>query len=284
MLNKTTDENKENNSARTNEMYKSSYSFKPRPSAMEESIKMRKAKKAGKLAFVLVLFVVLLFIALTVTVQIFFKVETIRVEGNVFYSEEEIISRSGIENGSNLFSISISSTKKAILGKLNGVSDVKIHRNLPSEVVIEVVEHIPSMYVTVGNNNYILSSGMLVLENSEIEGFNSDGLVKVILPSITGCIAGQRIKSNDIDSVKLVEELYAELKNKDMLTLTDEINMTDKFNITVKYDSDFTIKLGNALKLEAKLSMAKQIMENAEKRYGTIDVSADDVSKGIHTW
>lgn len=251
----------------------------------ERRIVMRKADSGRKKYIAAVALLVALAAALTVCVQVFFVIDNIKVEGNYHYSAADIIEKSGVSVGDNMYAVNLGDVKTNILTKLNGINDVTVKRVLPDTIVISVEEYVPAMYVAVGDSYYILSSGMLVLRSTtDIESIENDGLIRIYTPDITGCIAGEELKTADSDIAHLAAEIYSELCEIGMNESVSEINITDKFDITLKYGGSFTIKLGNALRVHEKLSMAKQMIDKADVKKGIIDVSADDVSKGIHTW
>lgn len=250
-----------------------------------ENFVMRKASSGKRKFAVLAVVLVILAAALTVCVQLFFVIGKIKVEGNYHYTEQEIIEKSGISVGQNMYAVNIGNAESEILSRLSGINSASIKRVLPDTVVISVVEHIPAMYVAVGDSYYILSSGMLVLRSTtDIEAIEKEGLIRIYTPDITGCIAGQQLETADSDIAHLAADIYSSLCEVGMNENTGEINITDKFNITLKYGGAYTVKLGNALRIDEKLGMAKQMIEKAEVKKGIIDVSSDDVSKGIHTW
>lgn len=250
-----------------------------------ENFVMRKASSGKRKFAVLAVVLVILAAALTVCVQLFFVIDRITVEGNYHYTEQEIIEKSGITVGQNMYAVNIGNAESEILSRLSGINSASIKRVLPDTVVISVVEHIPAMYVAVGDSYYILSSGMLVLRSTtDIEAIEKEGLIRIYTPDITGCIAGQQLETADSDIAHLAADIYSSLCEVGMNENTGEINITDKFNITLKYGGAYTVKLGNALQIDEKLGMAKQMIEKAEVKKGIIDVSSDDVSKGIHTW
>ena len=250
-----------------------------------ENFVMRKASSGKRKFAVLAVVLVILAAALTVCVQLFFVIDKIKVEGNYHYTAQEIIEKSGITVGQNMYAVNIGNAESEILSRLSGINSASIKRVLPDTVVISVVEHIPAMYVAVGDSYYILSSGMLVLRSTtDIEAIEKERLKRIYTPDITGCIAGQQLETADSDIAHLAADIYSSLCEVGMNENTGEINITDKFNITLKYGGAYTVKLGNALRIDEKLGMAKQMIEKAEVKKGIIDVSSDDVSKGIHTW
>ena len=73
-------------------------------------------------------------------VAIFFKVNTVEVQGNTIYSAAEIASASGILKGDNLFTLNKEAAAGSIKASLPYVETVSVIRFLPDKVVIEVKE------------------------------------------------------------------------------------------------------------------------------------------------
>lgn len=73
-------------------------------------------------------------------VAIFFKINTIEVQGNSIYSAEEIKRVSGIQKGDNLFTLNKEAAAGSIRANLPYVETVSVIRFLPDRVVIEVGE------------------------------------------------------------------------------------------------------------------------------------------------
>ena len=73
-------------------------------------------------------------------VAIFFKVNTVEVQGNTIYSAAEIASASGIQKGDNLFTLNKEAAAGSIKASLPYVETVSVIRFLPDKVVIEVKE------------------------------------------------------------------------------------------------------------------------------------------------
>lgn len=85
-------------------------------------------------------------------VAIFFKVNTVEVQGNTIYSAEEIRSASGIQKGDNLFTLNKEATAGSIKASLPYVETVSIIRFLPDKIVIEVKESDATFAVTTDTN------------------------------------------------------------------------------------------------------------------------------------
>ena len=85
-------------------------------------------------------------------VAIFFKVNTVEVQGNTIYSAEEIRSASGIQKGDNLFTLNKEAAAGSIKAGLPYVETVSIIRFLPDKIVIEVKESDATFAVTTDTN------------------------------------------------------------------------------------------------------------------------------------
>ena len=85
-------------------------------------------------------------------VAIFFKVNTVEVQGNTIYSAEEIRSASGIQKGDNLFTLNKEADAGSIKASLPYVETVSIIRFLPDKIVIEVKESDATFAVTTDTN------------------------------------------------------------------------------------------------------------------------------------
>ena len=85
-------------------------------------------------------------------VAIFFKVNTVEVQGNAIYAAEEIRSASGIQKGDNLFTLNKEAAAGSIKASLPYVETVSIIRFLPDKIVIEVKESDATFAVTTDTN------------------------------------------------------------------------------------------------------------------------------------
>lgn len=109
------------------------------------------APKAKKIKNRSVLFVpvsiIVIVLALFFAFSIFLRVSEVEVEGNGYYTAEEIIEASGIERGDNLFFINRSATTSRIYSRLPYIELVDVRRSLPNRVVIAVTESQAVAYV-----------------------------------------------------------------------------------------------------------------------------------------
>ena len=71
---------------------------------------------------------------------VFFKLDKIQVNGCSVYSQAQIIDEIGAQKGESLFKVNISNAEKLLVGKLPYVRSVKISRQFPTTLKVDVQE------------------------------------------------------------------------------------------------------------------------------------------------
>ncbi len=128
----------------------------------------RKKKKRRKKHYMLRIVVV---IAVIVGIYLFtrspvFEISTIVVENNSLISNEEILAKTKIQVGDNMFEWSERSIKSAL--KENPyVKTINVRRELPDRFIIEVVERIPTACIMVDGKYLIIDSDGEVMDEAD---------------------------------------------------------------------------------------------------------------------
>ena len=97
---------------------------------------------------------------------VFFRVNSVTVEGNARYSEEEVITVSGIVSGDNLIALSKGKIASAIRMQLPYVEAVSIRRKLPDGVEIIIRERVAVASVGSDSGRWLISSQGKLLEEA----------------------------------------------------------------------------------------------------------------------
>jgi cell division protein FtsQ len=152
----------------------------------------------------------------------FFTIKRIEVAGSKRVTEKEILKRSGLRPGINMFSFLESSLRKEII-KSPWINSVHIKRELPGRVIIEIKEVEPFCLVLKGDGElYYMSKTGEKLGNANLE----EGLDFPVL-------TGEFIMSSDL-IVGALEILKLSLGS---LTLNwkeiSEINLSPIYGLTV---------------------------------------------------
>ncbi|MCD8367740.1 MAG: FtsQ-type POTRA domain-containing protein [Clostridiales bacterium] len=108
---------------------------------------------------------------------VFFKINTIEVEGNVHYTEEQIVDASGVNLGDNLLLTRDPTVVARLLTQLPYVSSVSLSHQLPDTLVITVTESDAQAAIYDGSGSWWLmdSSGKLLEQVDSDTGGASDG-------------------------------------------------------------------------------------------------------------
>ncbi|MCD8143136.1 MAG: FtsQ-type POTRA domain-containing protein [Clostridiales bacterium] len=124
-----------------------------------------KRKNGGNLnGLYLVISVVLILAVILGGSIVFFKINAIQVEGNVHYTEEEIVDASGVNLGDNLLLTRDTTVVARLLTQLPYVSSVTLSHKLPDTLVITVAESDAQAAIYDGSGSWWLmdSSGKLL--------------------------------------------------------------------------------------------------------------------------
>ena len=131
--------------------------------ALHRDERQREKQKRLRIFYpILVVFV--LAVGLVLSFTVFFHLNKVEVRGYSIYSENEVISVSGVKDGDNLFLINQGKVKEHITEKLPYVGDVQVKLALPNKLIITVFE--TSVKCAVDNK----SEYILLDENAKVLG------------------------------------------------------------------------------------------------------------------
>lgn len=259
--------------------------FKRRTVDIDKLKQRQQAKAMRRRVFYVGLFLTLSVVFAAVCFLVFFKIKTVEVEGSTRYTPEEIIKAFGVEEGSNLYSFTASDLEREMVLELPYLSKVEIERDLPSTVVIHVVEKQPSMYVEISGDRYLLTDNMQILEYTD-DSSKLYGLLRVDMEpeTVARCIVGEKLLFEDKRTGDVVEQAYADIIDAGMVSRINYIDANNRFGIYLGVDGKYDIYMGDIEEFDTKLAFAIGILEKlstipGDTGNGTIDVS--EVNKGV---
>lgn len=262
-----------------------SYRIMRRAVDIERIKQEQQAKAMRRMVFYVGLFLVLTAVLVAVCFLVFFKLETVKIEGSSRYSDEEILKAFGVEMGENLYSFNADELEEQLVKGLPYLSTVEIERDLPSTVVIRVSEKQPDMFVEIEGDRYLLTDNMQILE------YTSDpsklyGLLKLDMQpeTVARCIVGEKLLFSDIRTGDVISEAYREITEAGITSRIDYIDANNRFGIYVGIDGKYDIYMGDIEEFDTKLAFAMGILEklstvSGSSEQGTIDVS--EINKGV---
>lgn len=235
-------------------------------------------KKFRRNAFYVFLFVMITAVFVAVAFIVLLKVRNINVEGNNRYTTDEILSAITVSVGENMYNFDADNLADEVKTALPYISEVKIKRKLPSTLELSVEEKKASMYMSINDEIFILSSDLLVLELTNDES-KTEGLTKLIPGNLKRCIVGEHIDFRDSSSFETLGSITAGIDSQFTNGEITEIDMSSRFDIWLKYTDRFTVFVGNSENCELKMKFLKKIIAQIElDKKGRIDIS--NVARG----
>lgn len=237
----------------------------------------RRRRRRGRFGFLYkMLAVVTLVVALIVGATVFFRVETIRVEGNVRYDAQQVIDATQVLQGDNLFGLNKNEVARRIRRTLPYVEGVALYRKLPDTLAIRVEECRAAAWFETEQECWLISTAGKVLENVTDDGKQGIGLtgLEVAQPE-----AGLKLNVHEGYELRLtgVLELLKELDGRSMTHQVTRIDLSSPARIVMDYDGRFTVRLpvtGDFNYLLELMAAAAATLEPYEK--GTLDLTTED--------
>ena len=205
--------------------------------------------------------------AIVFGVAIFFKVNTIEVQGNSVYSADQIIEASQIQQGDNLLTVG------NIKAALPYVEDVSIARSLPDGIIIQVRESVISFAVMTDTNAcWLIGPGGKALERIEPAAFNENPHINGLL--ISSPTAGDSVSSPTPTALAAALDVMKELDGTGLLEHIRVIDVEKEYDMTLWYDDRYEIKLGGTDEMAYKIRYLCSILDQlSEFQAGTIDLT-----------
>ncbi|MBQ1471803.1 MAG: FtsQ-type POTRA domain-containing protein [Eubacterium sp.] len=125
--------------------------------------KVRKKKHYLMRAFMIIGFLILIILVL---LSPLFDIKHIKVEGNLYYTDRQVINMSGARTGQNIFLHAGAGAIKDSLGRSPYYADVNVHRRLPDTLVIQLDERPQVASLKFGEEYVIIDDKGLVLRVS----------------------------------------------------------------------------------------------------------------------
>lgn len=234
--------------------------------------KRRKKRKIRKFVFIFILLVVVC--SILCFKLPYFNIKHILIYNNKTITSKEIISKSGISEGQNIFLLSLSRSEKNI-SNIPYILSVRTNRKFPDSVEIYIKERKALYYVIADNQYLILDKYGVVLEKKS--SLNDSKLIKLTGFDSKNAKIGEPMqnstsKINALQSISNSFEVY-----NDSNMQVKELDLSNVININVYY-GNMCVKLGDSSNIDNKINKAVKILEqsaNGKDSKGYIDVSCN---------
>lgn len=215
-------------------------------------------------------------LAIVFAMSIFFRVSRIEVRGNTYYTADEIVLASGVEEGDNLFFINQFSVMSRIFSRLPYVDTASVTRYLPNRVIITVTESEAMAAIGQEGQYWVIDSGGKILMQGTAA--DAEGLISVRGLTPVSPTVGETLATGSADAGKAeyLTEILEQIQLRGLTGSVTRIDMTDVTNPRFDYLGRFTVELGPQGDTEYQfgklLSAVAQLTENDR---GTIDLSLE---------
>lgn len=178
---------------------------------MKKRDKTRKKTKISPLAKIAI---VLAFVAVCTGISMtsLFNVKNYEVEGNSYYTKDEIIVMGNCQTGGNMFWDVSTKDIKERLSKDSYMKKVKVKRILPGTIKIEVTERKQTAAVVYGTHYIVIDEENVVLRKTDV------------LPKVP-VIQGLTIKKMEVGKVIEIEEEVKFQQTNELLQIMDQNDM-----------------------------------------------------------
>ena len=243
----------------------------------EQNKKRKQNKLLRRIVAIISLTLGILAVLVVLSLTVLFKIETVTVEGNQRYAEEEITAVLPITYQDNLFLADTEKAAAKLEQNLPYIYDATISRKLPSTLLVNVTET-PTVYaILTEDETYILTDGrfkVLELGVSELP----EGAITVTNATVTTAVVGQQIVFGDDKTAENLQLLANAVTDLQLTEITG-ISSIDINNNYMVYEDRITFKLGTVENLENKiytaLTAAEKLNESNPQVSGTMTITDD---------
>lgn len=221
--------------------------------------------------------VALAVVAVILALILFFRVDTVRVEGGERYSEQEIRQAAGVRAGDNLYLINKEKVSDRVFRTLPYVRSVLIYREPPSTLVIQVRESAAAGVVATPEGGWVINSAGKIMEErqggEEQEGALIDGL-ELLSPAV-----GRTAEPAEGQDGRFSEllRLLTELESRGLLDSVQAIHLGEEDMLTMEYAGRFLVWLPWGADYSYKLMELEAVIARLEvNETGTIDMLLPD--------
>ena len=203
----------------------------------------------------------------------FFNIKGTVVEGNMYYSDEEVANIAGVQTGKNIFIYADKDGLKENLMKDPYFADVSISRRLPSTIKIKVTEREQIACIVYGNEFVVIDVNGIVLRKTNVDPKQTT-LTGLTISKMT---KGEAVEVEETRTLQHMLEMLASMKNGDFYFKHIEI---DGRNVNA-YITDMLMVKGRADELkravdEGDLQKVVNNLLQDDIRRGTITLSDDE--------
>ena len=206
------------------------------------------------------------------------RVKNIVVEGNRYYSTEQIIAGAQIAVGDELLALDANAAADRVVDACPYVQSVRISSRSFFTLCITVEEKENLMYTAFNDSYIVFDSSFRVLRQVDMQT-PMDSLLYVELPPIAALTVGGTIHFVEADmNMDYVEKLLQKMEEKGILPLVSSVDFSKKYQVSYIMDRVCRVELGKVSELDTKMALVHEILES---KGGLANCAVVDVSSTV---
>ena len=244
---------------------------------------------------------VMVVVGLTVGATVFFQAEEIQVNGNVRYTQEEIVSITGIQLGDNLYKMNKGQICRELCRSLPYIEEANIRRKLPSTIIINVNElravaqiAVPPTYVATeeeleamnleegetpprsATEPWLISQTGKLLEPA---GADSTAMVVTGITPLDAS-AGTALKVPQSEELKMAGllQLLSALEEREATGAVSKVEMHPSW-MELRYLDRFNVRMPLAGDLLKKLDVLEAVVDRTNRNHGEAATGSIDLTR-----
>lgn len=249
------------------------------------SSRRRRGRRGGSFGILYKLLSILVICcAVVAALTLFFRIDTVEVTGEQHYTADEIITATGVRSGDNLFLMNKYDIAQSIVKKLPYIEEIRIKRQLPDTLVVEVKECSTPLAVVQDGFAWFISPTGKIVDQKEEKDVGVTGVIdgcELLAPSVGSSLA---LATEYATQQTSLLNLLAALNEAGLLDQVGAIHLGDLSILSMEYMNRFTVEMpygADYQRLLLILQFAIGKLESNEK--GTIRLSLNREYGAIFT-
>ena len=204
---------------------------------------------------------VLIFLVAMLVMSLFFRVKEIEVVNASDYSDQEIISASGIETGVNLFFVDRFSAASRIFADLPYMDTISITREMPDKIIIQAEGSAPAAWLRWDDEYWFIDRNGKMLGSTTAVKIAGYPEIRSLEP-ITAMV-GEKMVVEGVNESRLAytAELITALQGEGLISKVTWIDVKDPANPSVYYDGRLTVYFGEMEDTAFKTALLRSAAE-----------------------
>jgi hypothetical protein len=192
------------------------------------------------------------------SVTVFFKIKTLKIDGSSIYNVSEITEAAGVLSGKSLLLLDRAGLRGRILDSFIYIDNAEVEIKFPSTVEIKITPSIAAASVRSGEKWLLITKAGKTLELSNEP---KAGTVVINGAGALGILPGTAFDLEDDTR----ENLVLALSEKGFGILSDKltsVDITDAANVTFIYDNRLEVNVGTYSDMDYKIKFLQSVIKN----------------------